>query len=74
MSKTAIQELIDIVEIDYNNGVEISMKVFYKMLTEAKETEKQQIKEAYRRGFVDGYVGKEKNDPEQYYKENYEKA
>jgi hypothetical protein len=36
--KTAIQELIDIVEIDYNNGVEISMQVFQKMLLKAKQT------------------------------------
>jgi hypothetical protein len=45
--KTAIQELIDIVEMDYNNGVEISMRVFHGMLTKALEKEKQQIIDAY---------------------------
>lgn len=40
---TAVQELIEIVEMDYNNGVEISMKVFHKMLTKALVKEKQQM-------------------------------
>ena len=48
MSKqqTAVQQLIDIVEMDYRNGVEISMKVFLKMLNDSKEMEKQQIIDA----------------------------
>ena len=51
MSKTAIQELIDIVEMDYKNGVEISMKVFHIMLTDAKEKEKQQIIDSNNAGY-----------------------
>lgn len=47
---TAVQELIEIVEMDYNNGVEISMKVFHKMLTKALVIEKQQITEAFTSG------------------------
>jgi hypothetical protein len=48
MSKqqTAVQQLVDIVEMDYRNGVEISMKVFLKMLNDSKEMEKQQIIDA----------------------------
>ena len=46
-NKTAIQELMDIVEMDANNGVEISMRVFYKMLQDALPKERQQIEEAY---------------------------
>jgi hypothetical protein len=38
--QTAIQEMISIVEMDFENGVEISMKVFHKMLLKAKEKEK----------------------------------
>ena len=52
--KTAIQELIDIVEMDYNNGVEISMRVFYGMLIKALFKEKQQIIDAYDDGYENG--------------------
>ena len=48
--KTAIQELMDIVEMDYYNGVEISMKVFNNMLKEALVKEKAQIKTAWLAG------------------------
>jgi len=46
-NKTAIREMMDIVEMDYNNGVEISMRVFHGMLKTALEKEKEQIKIAY---------------------------
>lgn len=49
-NKTAIIELMEIVDMDYNNGVEISMKVFYGMLKKALEAEKRQIIEAYEAG------------------------
>jgi hypothetical protein len=44
--KTAVQEIMDIIEMEHNNGVEISQKVLWKMLSEAKEKEKQQIIDA----------------------------
>jgi predicted ABC-type ATPase len=43
MKQTAVQEMINIVQMDMNNGVEISMSVFMGMLKKAKEMEKQQI-------------------------------
>ena len=56
----AIEKLVfqmEIVEMDYNNGVVISMKVFYKILKEIKdesekllELEKQQIIDAWQDG------------------------
>lgn len=49
-NKTAITELMEIVEMDANNGVEISMGVFYKMLQDALPKERQQIEEAYQSG------------------------
>jgi len=52
--KTAIQELIDLVEMDYNNGVEISMSVFHGMLIKALFKERQQIVEAYDDGYENG--------------------
>ena len=42
MKQTAVQEMINIVQMDMNNGVEISMDVFMGMLKQAKEMEKQQ--------------------------------
>lgn len=48
--KTAIQTVMDIIEMEHNNGVEISQRVLWKMLNEAKETEKQQIIDAYESG------------------------
>lgn len=53
-NKTAMQEIMDIVEIDYSNGVEISMKVLYKMLSKGLIKEKQQIKNAFNQGYRDG--------------------
>lgn len=46
MAKTALQEIMDVFEMDYSNGVEISMKVLYKMLSKGLKKEKQQIIEA----------------------------
>ena len=51
---TAMQELIEIVEMDANNHVEISMRVFHKMLLDGLEKEKQQIIDAYTGGFNTG--------------------
>jgi len=81
-NKTAIQEIMDIVAMDYDSGVEISMKVFYGMLKNALEKEKVQIKlafnQGYRNGFNDAnYVTEndkdiaEYEDANKYYKENY---
>jgi hypothetical protein len=41
MKKTALQEMINIVQMDMNNGVEISMSVFMNMLKKAKDIEEQ---------------------------------
>lgn len=78
--KTAITEVMDIIEMEHNNGVEISQKVLYKMLLEAKEKEKQQIIEARNDGHESTYnscesgcMGKEILDTssEQYYNKTY---
>jgi hypothetical protein len=45
--QTAVQEMIDVVQMEMNNGVEISMRVFMGMLKKAKEMEKQQIIDAW---------------------------
>ena len=70
MSKqqTAIQQLIGIVEMDYNNGVEISMKVFLKMLNDSKEMEKQQIIDAFEKAGLDGW---NTTSAEYYYNDTY---
>jgi hypothetical protein len=47
MEKTVVQQVIDIVQMDFNNHVEISMSVFLGMLKTAKETEKQQKSEKF---------------------------
>jgi len=41
MKQTAVQEMINIVQMDMNNGVEISMSVFMGMLKKAKDIEEQ---------------------------------
>jgi hypothetical protein len=66
--QTAIQEMISIVEMDFENGVEISMKVFHKMLLKAKEKEKQQILSAWVDG---GRMMSTAKNAEQYYNQNY---
>lgn len=43
MEKTAVKEVLDIVQMDYNNGVEISRAIVLKMLEKALEKEKKQI-------------------------------
>lgn len=81
--KTAIQEMVDIVEMDYNNGVEISMKVFHGMLLKALFKEKQQVLDAYNQGYRDGENAEESTkalvdvsqwaDAENYYKNAFQK-
>ena len=63
--KTAIKKIMDIIEMEHNNGVEISQKVLWKMLLDAKEKEKQQIIEAHAVGVYDCISG------EQYYNETF---
>ena len=65
--KTAIQEVMDIIEMEHNNGVEISQKVLWKMLSEALEKEKQQIIEAVNSQRQLGWDEK----GEQFYNETY---
>jgi hypothetical protein len=55
MEQTAVQEMINIVQMDMNNGVEISMHVFMGMLEKAREKEKQQ-KIAYKISTPLGHV------------------
>ncbi len=52
--KTAIQEVMDEIESEHNNGVEISQKQLFKMLLKAKAKEKKQIFNAFNQGFRDG--------------------
>ena len=65
--KTPIQEVMDIIEMEHNNGVEISQKVLWKMLLDAKEKEKQQIIEAVNSQRQLGWDEK----GEQFYNETY---
>lgn len=51
--KTAIQEMVDIVEMDYQNGVEISMSVFHGMLLKGLFKERQQLIDAFTAGQID---------------------
>jgi len=63
--KTAITCVMDLIEIEHNNNVEISKRVLWKMLLEAKEKEKQQIINAYREGVLGTKIA------EQYYSEKF---
>ena len=58
-TKTAIEEIMDIVEMDAQNCVEISMRVFHKMLSEGLKKEKQQIKDAFNQGYRDAELDAE---------------
>ena len=74
--QTAVQEMIDVVQMEMNNGVEISMRVFMGMLQKAKKMEKQQIIDASGAGWSDGVLysnGEIWNyqSPEHYYEEKY---
>jgi predicted DNA-binding protein (UPF0251 family) len=60
---------MDIVEMEHNNSVEISQRVLWKMLSEAKEKEKQQIINAIE---CPNFWGKYKS-AEDYYYETYKK-
>lgn len=69
--KTAIQEVMDEIEMEHNNGVEISQKQLWKMLLKAKEKEKEQITDAtYSYINTDGVINK-KELAEQYYNETF---
>lgn len=61
--QTPIEQIMEIVEMEANNRVEISMRVFYKMLKEKLPDEKQAIKDAYNQGYRDGERIGELADP-----------
>ena len=67
---TAITELMEVVEIDFNNGVNISMGFFYGMLKKALAKEREQIEQAFEEGYLTGYSG-ESNDGKDYYTETF---
>ncbi len=73
--KTAVQDVLDIIEMEHNNGVEISQRVLYKMLLEAKEKEKQQIIDAFVLSRTSDGCNWDKNDATEtangYYNETY---
>ncbi len=67
---------MDIVQMDYNNGVQMSMSVFYGILKkiliqveQAKEMEKEQIIDAWNNGFREFYDGS--STPEEYYNKTF---
>ena len=73
---------MDIVQMDSNNGVQMSMSVFQGILKkiliqveQSKEMEKQQIIEAVYFGHLKGWVddGVENSYAEQYYNETFNK-
>ena len=68
--KTAVQEVIQIVEMDLSNGVEISMRVFLKMLKYAHKKEIEQIKRSFVAGDERGTKGIPFN-AEQYFTQFY---
>lgn len=74
-NKTAIQELMEIVDMDYQNGVQISMKAFYGMLKKALEKERQQIIDAHAKGnAINSFYGVSKSAikvAEQYFNNKY---
>lgn len=82
--KTVIQEMADIVEMDFNNGVEISMKVFHGMLLKAILKERKQMIdfhiEVMKVGliiegdtkWVEGYRPKIANQAEKYYNKTFD--
>ena len=57
MEKTAVKEMLDIVQMDFNNSVEISTGVILGMLKKALKKEKQQIIEAYACGVLNECSG-----------------
>lgn len=70
--KTAIQEVLDEIETEHNNGVEISQKQLFKMLLKAKEKEKQQIIDANNAGWRANRKKIDQNAND-YYNETFEK-
>ena len=69
--KTAMQEVMDEIEMEHNNGVEISQKQLWKMLLKAKEKEKEQIIDAVAYGFNDALAVCPDDSFEQYYNETF---
>ena len=71
--QTAVQEMIDVVQMEMNNGVEISMRVFMGMLQKAKKMEKQQIMDAIKFGQNNHTVSiiDDKKTAEKYYNETF---
>ncbi len=72
--KTAIQQVMDEIEMEHNNGVEISQRALWKMLLEAKEKEKQQIIDAGNGGALIWIAKTNKlgqSTGEQYYNETF---
>ena len=65
--KTAIQEVMDEIEMEHNNGVEISQKQLWKMLLKAKKKEEEQITTAYKEGWKNPAKFRQ-NGSEYYYK------
>lgn len=68
--KTAIQVILDEIEMEHNNGVEISQKQLWKTLFKAKSTEKQQIIDAYHDGGEKGF-NKFGEDADKYYETTF---
>ena len=76
----AINEQMDILEMDYNNDVVWSMLVMHKSLkglllkcNQAKAIEKEQIMNAFDNGYCSGDLELTWYDIEQYYNETYKK-
>lgn len=74
--KTAIQGVMDIIEMEHNNGVEIYQRVLWKMLNEAKKEEKQKIIDAYNSGWQYGFLANSSDlqptkNSETYFSETY---
>ena len=68
--KTAITEMMEIVEMDFENGITISMKSFHSMLKRAKKKEKQQIIDCYNDAYQDPPIYSE-DVGKKYYDETY---
>lgn len=61
MEQTPIQYMIDFVQMNMNNGVEMSMGVFMSMLNEAKEKEnKTKLRNQLFKGKVSEIIGENK--------------
>jgi hypothetical protein len=84
--QTAIQEMVSIVEMEFENGVEISMRVFHGMLLKALFKERQQMIdfhiEVMKQGLIEegdakweeGYRPKITKEAEKYFAKAFKKA